>query len=367
MKSKVVEKKEFRKFVDNLINSDFAVFGPTKKENPPAGQKTKYVFSEIGSYNDLVLQYNTTLLSPKKYFFPQKETLFKYKDNVPEEVIVEKKKIIFGVHPCDLHSLKLLDKAFLSENPDSNYLRNRDNTVIFGIDCKPDEFCFCKSMGTDSAVNTDYDLFFTDLGDKLVVDIGTTIGEEILKKHCKTEDVNELDKKSIEAQKCGKDSGFCQKLNMDLPQLSRLMEETYESKVWEEIGNICVSCGACVFACPTCYCFDVIDNQSLDLTAGERVRTWDGCVLQMFAAVGSGENFREKRSQRLRQRFYRKGKYLFDRFGEPGCVGCGRCGRSCIVEINPIKVFNGIEAYLKLEKYNKKTLPAVRQDIKAKK
>ena len=38
----------------------------------------------------------------------------------------------------------------------------------------------------------------------------------------------------------------------------------------------------------------------------------------------------------------RKGKYLNEKFGVLGCVGCGRCVRTCLVHISIIEGFNQI-------------------------
>jgi sulfhydrogenase subunit beta (sulfur reductase) len=67
-------------------------------------------------------------------------------------------------------------------------------------------------------------------------------------------------------------------------------------------------------------------------------------MLRDFTLVASGEVFREHRSGRLRHRFYRKGKYMFEDYGRVGCVGCGRCVRACLVKIDPVEVFNTLES-----------------------
>ena len=82
-------------------------------------------------------------------------------------------------------------------------------------------------------------------------------------------------------------------------------------------------------------------NPDLSLEHGERIRTWDGCLLEDFAKVASGENFRATRPTRYRHRYFKKGKYLFDRFGFISCVGCGRCSSNCLPDIaNPVNLFN---------------------------
>ena len=96
--------------------------------------------------------------------------------------------------------------------------------------------------------------------------------------------------------------------------------------------------------CPTCYCFDVNDEVALSLREGERVRSWDGCLLEDFSKIGSGENFREKRYQRYRHRLYRKGLYMYEKHGQIACVGCGRCASVCLPDIaDPAKVYNRLK------------------------
>ena len=121
----------------------------------------------------------------------------------------------------------------------------------------------------------------------------------------------------------------------------KISDKGTNSGFWEEHSEKCLACGSCVLVCPTCYCFDVKDDPNLSLEHGERIRTWDGCLLEDFAKVASGENFRPTRLSRYRHRYYKKGKYLFDRFGFVSCVGCGRCSSNCLPDIaNPVNLLN---------------------------
>jgi hypothetical protein len=96
-----------------------------------------------------------------------------------------------------------------------------------------------------------------------------------------------------------------------------------------------------VAVCPTCYCFDVKEEADDLLKTGIRYREWDGCMLQSFAAVAGGHNFRSTARERYRHRIFRKGKYIHDRIGELGCVGCGRCAMACTAGIaDPLSVFH---------------------------
>lgn len=71
----------------------------------------------------LALDYDVTLLPPKKYIMPQWETLIKFK--VKPEVKVEEVSdsspvTIIGVHPYDLKAINQLDRLFEEKNPDEN-------------------------------------------------------------------------------------------------------------------------------------------------------------------------------------------------------------------------------------------------------
>ena len=134
------------------------------------------------------------------------------------------------------------------------------------------------------------------------------------------------------------------RIHCELSSLPLYFQGFADSGVWKQWAEKCYSCGTCNLTCPTCFCFDVLDETDLSLASGVREREWDGCMLEGFAAVGSGENFREKREERLRHRFFRKYAYLFTRYGRPYCCGCGRCVRQCLVHIDPVGIINDLLA-----------------------
>jgi ferredoxin len=95
----------------------------------------------------------------------------------------------------------------------------------------------------------------------------------------------------------------------------------------------------------------VHDDMGLDLINGERLRRWAGCLLQDFARVATGENFRETRASRYRHRFFRKGLYLFKVLDDVACVGCGRCASSCLPDIaDPVDAFNRLKETEKIRR-----------------
>jgi ferredoxin len=84
------------------------------------------------------------------------------------------------------------------------------------------------------------------------------------------------------------------------------------------------------------------DQVDLLLQAGQRGRTYDSCQFQDFAVVAGGHNFRRERADRVRHRWFRKFVYLLREHGEPFCIGCGRCSKSCTAGISLVDVLNSV-------------------------
>ena len=130
-------------------------------------------------------------------------------------------------------------------------------------------------------------------------------------------------------------------LDLSPQEVPAALDQGWNSPMWEELGRKCFSCGSCTMVCPTCVCFDVIDRNEIDQKTGERYRRWDSCMFDGFAEVATGENFRPTGTERLRHRLHRKGKYMLERWGQLGCVGCGRCIHACLVDIaSPVYAWN---------------------------
>jgi ferredoxin len=343
MSLKILDKEAVAPLVEALM-ADYRVVGPQAKG-------AKFVFDPLKDAAGLRLDYDTTILPPKKVFQPQYERLATFtmgEDPVVETVIEVEPTVLLGMHTCDLHALNLLDKAFSDDYPDAHYLSRREQTLIVSLEClEPcDDESFCRSMGTVTAEDG-FDLHLTDLGEAYAVEIGTEAGEWLLDKYADARDATDADANQKSELETSKIEHFTDRLNFDAGELPPLLGEAYDHDHWEELEERCFACGSCTNVCPTCYCFNVVDEVNFVLTEGERVRHWDSCQLDEFARVAGGENFREGRGARQRHRFLRKGKFLYERFGALGCVGCGRCIRTCPASISILEGFNTIHASLR--------------------
>ena len=128
----------------------------------------------------------------------------------------------------------------------------------------------------------------------------------------------------------------------DLAAVGEFLAGGYESPQWQRPTRRCLGCGACAYTCPTCHCFDMVDEGNA--AGGVRVRNWDACQFAMFTAHASGHNPRSVTGQRQRQRIYHKFQIYPEKFGEILCTGCGNCTRNCPVGLGVLPCLKAIVA-----------------------
>lgn len=331
----ILKKKDLNRFVERLLES-YRVGGPVQKNGG-------FAFETLAHPEELRLDYPTTILPPKKFLLPVRETLFEIEDARQGKMTLPKEDpptVLLGVHACDLHAIQLLDHVFSNGQPDSNYANRRRKTMIVSLECLSpcDGHSFCKSMGTLTAEEAN-DLHMVDLGESYAVDVITEAGQALIQladvTPAASSDIDQMN--AVLSEKWPR---FPYRLDFDVSDLPSLMTMSMKSPLWEQLGERCLGCAACTNVCPTCFCFDVNDELNLNLTSGQRVRKWDSCQLDEFAAVAGGHDFRKSRALRQRHRFMRKGRYIQEAHHFLGCVGCGRCARACLVDITPVGVFN---------------------------
>jgi ferredoxin len=106
------------------------------------------------------------------------------------------------------------------------------------------------------------------------------------------------------------------------------LANNFNHPVWKTIALRCHGCSACASVCPTCHCFDIVDEHD-SAESGVRRRNWDSCQTARFTLHASGHNPRDSQTERFRQRIQHKFAIYPTRFGDILCTGCGRCSRIC--------------------------------------
>lgn len=144
---------------------------------------------------------------------------------------------------------------------------------------------------------------------------------------------------------------FSDPLFMEPDKLSRVIIDSVNDKIWDNLAKICLGCGICSYVCPLCYCTSINDKIDLDnkqcpsscsLCKGSRNRLWDSCLLNHFSQVAGENNFRAKLRDRIYNWYHHKFVRFPQEYGSVGCVSCGRCIKYCPAKINYRKVLEEV-------------------------
>jgi len=301
-------------------------------------------FAAVHDFADLALDYATTVYSPKNWFLPCTEELASFRLEKAEwrrEVDFNPgpPTVYFGLHACDINALLKLDKVLLGgAYPVPHYAAKRRNGFIIGVSCLPGPQCFCRSMGTEQALQG-FDLFLTDLGDQYFAEVLSAEAFELLR-HLKTTEPTAADHdRYLQWVRRREGSFTCQ---VDTTDLTKILDLEFQAEAWKQWGDKCLSCGTCASVCPTCYCYGVAETVDLDLKGARKTRQLHSCNLIDFAEVAGGHNFRPEAATRLKYRYYHKHRGFVEAYEESLCVGCGRCGEACLAGITVPEVIASV-------------------------
>jgi ferredoxin len=327
----------------SLIAADNRIVGPVQKGTDKDG-KAIYAFDQVSSFDDIRLNYTTTKIPAKRFFMPFREDLasFHMQGSDWEKKVdfnIHRPIVFFGLHACDINALNKLDKVMLgSHYPMPYYAAKRKNMFIVGIDCSPQPYCFCRSMGADTALHG-FDLFLTNLGEHYFVEILSDTAYNFIRQ-ITSKEPDEDDHALYMKAAAEKNRKFT--THVDTTDLTKILDMEFQSEVWKKWGQQCLSCGTCANVCPTCYCYGVEESVSLDLSRASKTKQLYSCNLIDFAEVAGGHNFRPEGHSRLKYRYYHKHRGFVEAYEESLCVGCGRCGESCLAGITVPEVIASV-------------------------
>jgi len=316
-----------RKWMESAV-----VYAPVRK-----GDFTQFQPLTDSADADLGFAGNTRY-PPKELFLPQSEVMFRVREGKFESTDDEvEMRVVLGMRPCDARALELLDKVFTQDDPDPYWVRKREQTTIVALGCDdPCETCFCTTVGTGPFDRRGADVMLTQDGDSYVAEILTQKGQTLFG--------HLLDASSAQVEAAQRvQAAATSKMEhpFDPEGVRDKLYGMFESSFWQQVQQSCLGCGVCTFLCPTCYCFDIVDEALLD----ERVRNWDSCMFRAYSQEASGHNPRPTNKERTRQRIMHKYAYFVELYDEIGCTGCGRCVRYCPVNLDIRQMIRSVQSW----------------------
>jgi ferredoxin len=311
--SRTISKPSFARLVDQWVGQGHRVAGP--RQIKPG----LVLYAPITAADQVVWDAAAKPAnSIKEFVFPRHEVLYQYRLGPKQEVELAEaepfagQQIIVGARPCHAAALAILDAVFNWDCADEFYNRRRQQTTVVTLACQShDAECFCTSVGSGPGDERGSDVLLVDLGDgnfevRCLSDKGRAL----------------LDGQTEASEQVGT-IGPGPERSVDREVVERFLADGYDSPLWQSSLR-CLGCGACAYTCPTCHCFDIVDEPSAG--GGRRVRNWDSCQFTLHA---SGHNPRSVQPQRQRQRIYHKFRSYPQKFGQTLCTGCGNCARNC--------------------------------------
>ncbi|MBF0206599.1 MAG: 4Fe-4S dicluster domain-containing protein [Oligoflexia bacterium] len=356
--SLLIEEKDLRILLMNILQKGKQrIVAPLRGYDGGDGggdDNLKYFFREVHSQEEIaqlpLAQFDKlqTHISPKEFFFPRYAPVLKYQTISSTEVKLSdvsadafgnvdnagnaKETIILGLHPCDAVGLSLLDRVFTWDYDDNFYLKPRESTTLLTFACsKIGAHCFCTGVGGAPDEQRGSDLLFSRMhvgsGDGFHISVLTPKGERLVAEH-----LSHLSSVAVAPPTIAP----AERSVIDLLDRKESLKSMFDSSLLVQQTYSCLGCGVCAMVCPTCHCFDIIDEDHPgSIGVGERMKIWDACSFALFSKHGGGHNPRDLQCKRCRQRYFHKLVYYPEKFSERSlCVGCGRCARACPVGLD---------------------------------
>lgn len=352
-----------RDLVAALTGAGVAVIGPAPAggpgipgledvERPTArgifGTLEYRVVREAG---ELALGPGMPRLSLKQFFLPPTEDLFSWRQRGREVELREAPaavapRVVLGAKPCDAAALAVLDAVMNWDYRDEPWNARRAATTVFSLACSvEDDHCFCPSVGAAPDTARGADGLLTPVDGGFLVEAAGERGTAFLAAHARhVAAASEAAAAQARASREAVRERVAGTMRIDAARVRRWIEHNFEDPFWDTLGVRCNGCGACTMVCPTCHCFDIVDEEE-GVGRGTRRRCWDTCQAGKFTLHASGHNPRADQIARYRQRINHKFAVYPARFGQVLCTGCGRCVRACQMGQNIGEILVAIDAY----------------------
>lgn len=294
-------------------------------------------YRTISSPDEMDLGRALPRLSLKSYFLPQHEALCRWEQKGTTVEVIEvptafAPRVVLGAKPCDAAALAVVDKVMNWDYHDELWNGRREATTIVNLACPViDDSCFCTAVGAgpDDVKGADALLVPVDGGYVFepATDKGRALADSYQTRFSGDVPADTLGRQADDERAAARER-VAANLEIDAASVRDWISTHFEDPLLSQLAARCNGCGACTSVCPTCHCFDIVDEQE-GVGRGTRRRLWDTCQAPTFTLHASGHNPRDNQNVRYRQRINHKFAIYPLRFGEVLCTGCGRCTRVC--------------------------------------
>ncbi|MBN2361137.1 MAG: 4Fe-4S dicluster domain-containing protein [Deltaproteobacteria bacterium] len=342
MATKTISKAGLSALVRDLLSAGTRVVAPVRRREPDPGGVE---YAELTSPDQMCLDGPQPSRSLKEWIFPPSEPLFCWRQTGSEIQLdpaptAYPETVVVGARPCDAAALEILDRVMGWDYRDEPWFGRRQATLLLVLACQQcDDSCFCTAVGLSPTSRRGADCFLTKAGDGFSVDPITPRGQALL-------DRFPAHFGEAPAAAAREADGLEQKVRSNLSarpdRIRGWLETHFDDPLWKRLALRCHGCGACAFVCPTCHCFDIVDEPDGN-DRGTRRRSWDTCQTALFTLHTSGHNPRPDQAARYRQRLLHKFAVYPARFDEVLCTGCGRCVRVCPAGMDLVEILAEID------------------------
>jgi ferredoxin len=379
--SAIISPADLATLVDDLVAARTSVVGPV----PAADGSKRTEYRRIERLEQSALGGPLERHSLKEFFLPPTEVLLRYrqrKDGVDLEEVPTTftPQVILGARPCDAAGVEILDRVMNWDYRDELWFGRREATTIVSLACPViDSLCFCGAVGLGPDSTKGADALLVPLGaapgqpwqesEELksareaflrdaesfpratdhsaarheplaalayVATALTPKGEALLKgvrRNPASPAALKLAEEFVKMARGRIRRNVAPERWAGLAGLPEWLANNFDHPLWKSLALRCHGCGACAAVCPTCHCFDIVDEHD-DYVKGTRRRIWDSCQTAKFSLHASGHNPRATQNERFRQRMMHKFSIYPRRFDAILCTGCGRCARMCPAGMN---------------------------------
>ncbi|MFA6098610.1 MAG: 4Fe-4S dicluster domain-containing protein [Patescibacteria group bacterium] len=319
----------------NTLNKFFLHLKKTFKIYAPVRDGKELYVQPINDLEEIDFSNQIPINTFKPVLLPKREILFNFKKGKMQPADMKyKPQCGFLMSIMDLKAVGLFHQTF---ERDPYYQKKRQSNLLIGQ-------AFFEGSGFRGHVR---DLYEEDILEHIIFDIMLT---KSAKDEWKVFTGSEKGQRTLE--KFGyKDfehiefAGLIKEEGID-PMLAKHRQQIVEAsaEAWDHWGEICLACGKCAIDCPTCYCFNIEDEQDTkEKDSGQRVRNWTTCFYNDFSEIGGGRKFLKTNAKRIQNWYVHKWVRTPKEFQIMGCVNCGRCDKVCPVGIKRADVFKWME------------------------